>query len=259
MNFMNYLFPLAGFFIGSLVGVSGVGGGSLMTPLLLYFGIPPFIAVGTDLAFATATKIAGATLHRKLGHVDWPIVFSLITGAIPSAIITALIMASHGPVDPYFSSLIKKAIGVTVGITALSLLIKPTITSWMRKYPQWELKGFALCLTTIVIGAVLGVLVCISSIGAGAIGATAISLLYPRLSSAKVAGTDIAYAIPLTFVAACAHWMIGSIDWVLLVLLLTGSIPGVILGTLCSSRIAEHNLRLILCALMILTSINFLM
>lgn len=248
---------LAGFSVGALVGLTGVGGGALMTPLLtLAFGVPPVLAVGTDLAFACATKSAGVLAHRRLGHVRWDIAGLLCLGAIPAALLAVLELSRHSALDPQVSSFIKTSIGVCVGLTALSLLAKPKLLAWLASRSGPGLSQRVLRCSTVACGALLGALVAISSIGAGSIGATAIALLYPRLRAAEVAGTDIAYAVPLTLFAAIAHWRLGSIDWALLGSLLAGSLPGILLGSLGAKLIPDTSLRLILCALLVLISVK---
>lgn len=241
---MTFTYVASGFAVGLLVGLTGVGGGSLMTPILtLLFGIPPAVAVGTDLAFASLTKISGTFVHRFKGTVHWDIVKQLSTGAVPAAVLTVLGLAWFGTVDQGISQFIRYAIAGSVLLTVLALLGRSQLQAWMKAHPEKQLQGQALVNWTIVAGAVLGVMVTISSIGAGAIGATLLVLLYPRLSPAEIAGTDIAYAVPLTAIAALGHWWLGSINWELLGMLLLGSIPGITLGSLAARAVPEKFLR----------------
>lgn len=249
---LTYIF--SGFAVGLLVGMTGVGGGSLMTPILtLLFGVSPSVAVGTDLAFASITKSAGTFTHRVRGTVKWDIVWRLCGGALPAAVIATLAMKSFGNIDKEIGQIIRYSIAGSVLLTVVAILFRGKMIAWINAHPERQLQGRALTIATIVAGAVLGVLVTVSSIGAGAIGATLLVLLYPRLSPAEVAGTDIAYAVPLTAIAAFGHWWLGSINWVLLGTLLLGSVPGITLGSWIARSVPERFLRGLLA--MTLTSV----
>jgi uncharacterized protein len=244
---MSMTFVLAGFAVGLLVGMTGVGGGSLMTPLLtLLFGVSPSVAVGTDLAFASITKGFGTITHRLNGNVQWYIVRRLCLGALPAAFLATLALNHFGTIDQHMGQVIRYSIAGSVLLTVVALLFRGKMLSWIATHPERQLQGRPLAIATVVSGAVLGVLVTVSSIGAGAIGATLLVLLYPRLSPAEVAGTDIAYAVPLTAIAAAGHWWLGSIDWMLLVTLLVGSVPGITLGSWMARKVPERFLRLLL-------------
>jgi uncharacterized protein len=241
---MTVSYVVSGFAVGLLVGLTGVGGGSLMTPLLtLLFGIHPSVAVGTDLAFASATKTAGTFAHRFKGTVRWDIVRRLCCGALPAALVTTLLLRHFGAVSADISLIIRYSIAVSVLLTVIALLFKGKLQAWLNAHPESQLHGRQLANATILAGAVLGMLVTVSSIGAGAVGATLLVLLYPRLSPAEIAGTDIAYAVPLTAVAALGHWWLGSIDWNLLGALLLGSVPGITIGSLAARAVPEKFLR----------------
>ena len=248
---MLLTYIVSGFAVGLLVGMTGVGGGSLMTPLLtLLFGVPPSVAVGTDLAFAAITKSAGTFTHRLRGTIDWGIVRRLCIGALPAAVVATLALKYYGAIDQHLGQLIRYSIAGSVLLTVTALLFKTKMLAWITAKPSRQLQGRALTLTTVGAGAVLGVLVTVSSIGAGAIGATLLVMLYPRLSAAEVAGTDIAYAVPLTAIAAFGHWWLGSIDWQLLASLLIGSVPGITLGSWVARAVPERFLRgLLACTL----------
>jgi uncharacterized membrane protein YfcA len=244
---MTLSYIVAGFGVGLLVGMTGVGGGSLMTPLLtLLFGVSPSVAVGTDLAFASITKSAGALTHRVRGTVRWDIVKLLCIGALPAAVVAAIGLKAFGGLTKEIGDVIRYSIAASVLLTVVALLFKTRMLEWINAHPEKQLHGRALATATIVSGAVLGLLVTVSSIGAGAIGATLLVLLYPRLSSAEVAGTDIAYAVPLTAIAAFGHWWLGSINWTLLLSLLIGSLPGITLGSWIARAIPERFLRTLL-------------
>ena len=241
---MTLSYIVSGFAVGLLVGMTGVGGGSLMTPLLtLLFGVPPSVAVGTDLAFASITKSAGTLTHRLRGTIRWDIVKRLCIGALPAAVIATLALKSFGTLSPEIGQIIRYSIAASVLLTVVALIFKGRMLAWINAHPEKQLQGNKLAAATIIAGAVLGVLVTVSSIGAGAIGATLLVMLYPRMSSAEVAGTDIAYAVPLTAIAAVGHWWLGSINWPLLLTLLVGSLPGITLGAYAARAVPERLLR----------------
>ncbi|MGK5020621.1 MULTISPECIES: sulfite exporter TauE/SafE family protein [unclassified Janthinobacterium] len=244
---MTLSYIVSGFAVGLLVGMTGVGGGSLMTPLLtLLFGVSPSVAVGTDLAFASITKSAGTLTHRLRGTVRWDIVKRLCIGALPAAVVSTLALKSFGTLSPEIGQIIRYSIAGSVLLTVVALIFKGRMLAWINAHPEKQLQGKKLAAATSIAGAVLGVLVTVSSIGAGAIGATLLVMLYPRMSSAEVAGTDIAYAVPLTAIAALGHWWLGSIDWELLASLLVGSLPGITLGSWIARSVPEKFLRVLL-------------
>jgi uncharacterized membrane protein YfcA len=244
---MTLSYVVSGFAVGLLVGLTGVGGGSLMTPLLtLFFGVSPTVAVGTDLAFASTTKVAGTFAHRMRGTVRWDIVKHLCLGALPAAFVATLALSHFGALNKEIGQFIRYSIAGSVLLTVVALLFRSKMLAWVNAHPSKQLQGRNLTIATIVIGAVLGALVTVSSIGAGAIGATLLVLLYPRLSPAEIAGTDIAYAVPLTAIAAVGHWWLGSIDWQLLSALLVGSVPGITIGALAARAVPEKIARALL-------------
>jgi len=241
---MLLTYVISGFAVGLLVGMTGVGGGSLMTPLLtMLFGVPPSVAVGTDLAFAAITKSAGTFTHRLRGTVKWEVVRLLCIGALPAAVLATLALKYFGALDRAINEVIRYSIACSVLLTVVALLFKGKMLAWINARPERQLHGAALGAATIAAGALLGTLVTVSSIGAGAIGATLLVMLYPRMSAAEVAGTDIAYAVPLTAIAAFGHWWLGSINWALLAMLLIGSVPGITLGSWAARAVPERFLR----------------
>ncbi|GAA4027095.1 sulfite exporter TauE/SafE family protein [Actimicrobium antarcticum] len=241
---MTISYVLSGFAVGILVGLTGVGGGSLMTPLLtLMFGISPTVAVGTDLAFASVTKVAGTFAHRYRQNIHWTIVRRLCMGALPAAIVATLLLKYFGGLDQAIGQIIRYSIAGSVMLTVIAILFRTRMQRWIAAHPERQLHGTRLSAATIIAGVVLGTLVTISSIGAGAVGATLLVLLYPHLEPAEIAGTDIAYAVPLTAIAALGHWWIGSINWELLAMLLLGSIPGITLGSLAARAVPARLLR----------------
>ncbi len=248
---MDLSFVASGFAVGLLVGMTGVGGGSLMTPLLtLLFGVSPAVAVGTDLAFASLTKGVGTFTHRLRGTVHWEIVRRLCLGALPAALLASFSLKHFGTLNKDIGQLIKYMIAGSVLLTVVAILFRSKMLAWINTHPERQLQGDRLVWATIISGAVLGTLVTISSIGAGAIGATLLVMLYPRLTPAEVAGTDIAYAVPLTAIAAVGHWWLGSINWTLLLTLLVGSLPGITIGSYAARAVPERLLRgLLACTL----------
>jgi uncharacterized protein len=242
LDTINPLYVLSGFLVGFLVGQTGVGGGSLMTPLLvLLFGVHPATAVGTDLLYAAATKSVGTLVHGLNRTVDWRVVLRLASGSTPATLLTLLVM-SETHLGPQTDGLIAAILGVMLLLTAASLVLR---RQFLRFVGNW-LEGIAPRRTTgltVALGAALGVLVTISSVGAGALGVTALLLLYPRSPMAIIVGSDIAHAVPLTLVAGLGHWWLGSVNWPLLASLLCGSLPGIVLGSHIAVRVPETVLR----------------
>jgi uncharacterized protein len=240
------LYSLSGFFVGLLVGQTGMGGGALMTPLLiLLFGVHPATAVGTDLLYASATKTVGTLVHGLNHTVHWRIVTLLAIGSVPATALTLLVISKLDLSGSIASSIIANVLGVLLLFTSLSLFFRRQFlaVAGTRLLAIGPKQTTVLTVTT---GAVLGVLVTISSVGAGALGVTALLLLYPRLPMAIIVGSDIAHAVPLTLVAGVGHWFLGSVDWPLLTSLLTGSVPGIILGSYLSAHVPDAVLRPIL-------------
>ncbi len=243
---MDLLAVLSGFGVGAIVGLTGVGGGSLMTPLLMgAFGLPVARAIGTDLWFAALTKTGGAWAHQRQGHVDYAIVRRLLAGSIPATLASVAWMHVGGPASGSHTAL-TLALGIALLLTAVTVACKP---AWQRaglRLACWlpESRKPAL---TVVAGALLGVLVSLSSIGAGALGAAFILLLYPQLSAQRLVGSDIAHAVPLTLVAGIGHASLGHVDWTLLAALLVGSLPGIWLGARLTRALPEALIRGLLC------------
>ncbi|GAB5094818.1 sulfite exporter TauE/SafE family protein [Caballeronia sp. HLA56] len=251
---IDLLYSASGLGVGFLVGLTGVGGGSLLTPLLvLLFGIHPATAVGTDLLYAAATKTAGTLVHGLKGSVDWRITGRLAAGSVPAAAITLNFLHRHGVTSPDTGRLIQLILGVALLITAVSLVFRPQLARLAYRKGQGRAERPARTTAlTVLTGAILGVLVSITSVGAGAIGVTVLLLLYPRLATVRIVGSDVAHAVPLTLIAGAGHWMLGSVDWALLLSLLVGSIPGIAIGSMLSSKAPETVLRYLLAATLIL-------
>jgi uncharacterized membrane protein YfcA len=243
---IDLLYASSGFCVSLLVGMTGVGGGSLMTPLLiLLFGIHPTTAVGTDLLYAAATKSAGTLVHGINRSIDWRLVARLAAGSIPATGFTLLALSHFGKDSGMTQGLITGVLSAALVATAAVLIFrKPILALWGARVE--ELRGRSKAALTVLLGAVLGIMVSISSVGAGAIGVTAVLLLYPRLPTARVVGSDIAHAVPLTLIAGIGHGVLGSIDWHLLGALLAGSLPGIVVGSYMSVRLPETVLRVTL-------------
>lgn len=255
------MYALSGLGVGILVGLTGVGGGSLMTPLLvLLFGVHPATAVGTDLLFASMTKTAGTLVHGVNKTIDWRVVGLLAAGSVPAAALTLAAIAGADARSNETAKLISTSLGYALLVTALILLFRSRIVA----FAQARRSGAALrpSMTsglTVAFGALLGILVSISSVGAGAIGVTVLLMLYPLLPTSRIVGSDIVHAVPLTFVAGVGYWMIGEVDWALLLSLLAGSIPGVVLGSAASPRIPDSILRPMLAAVLMLVGLKLVL
>jgi uncharacterized membrane protein YfcA len=251
---VDLLYSIAGFCVSLLVGMTGVGGGSLMTPLLvLLFGIHPATAVGTDLLYAAATKSAGTLVHGLNRNIDWRIVGRLAAGSVPMTALTLLALSSFGIYSGAARGLITAVLSGALAATAAVLIFRKRILAFFAAHVG-ELSPRRTAALTVLLGAALGVLVSISSVGAGALGVTAIILLYPRLPTVRIIGSDIAHAVPLTLVAGIGHWALGSIDWHLLGSLLAGSLPGIIIGSYYSARVPETVWRFTLATTLLLVA-----
>jgi uncharacterized membrane protein YfcA len=254
LHMVQPLYSATGFAVGVLVGLTGVGGGSLMTPLLiLLFGIHPATAVGTDLLYASVTKTAGSAVHGFNRSIDWRVVRRLATGSVPMTVVTILVLSRIGIHSPMVREAITLVLTVALFVTAAALIFRKIIVARyaarVSAMPEKQIR-----IITIMVGAVLGVLVSITSVGAGAIGVTALILLYPNLPTARIVGSDIAHAVPLTLAAGIGHWFLGSIDVDVLVSLLVGSVPGIVIGSYAALRIPETALRLVLAGTLIIVA-----
>jgi uncharacterized protein len=250
------LYVASGFGVGLLVGMTGVGGGSLMTPLLiLLFGIHPSTAVGTDLLYAAATKTGGSVVHGIARSIHWPAVIRLACGSIPASVLTLLAMWQLGLDGATQRSLVNLVLCFALLLTATSLIFRKSILDRYRSRME-RFDERTITITTVVTGVVLGVLVSISSVGAGAVGVTALLLLYPRLPMARIVGSDIAHAVPLTLVAGAGHWLLGAVDWHLMGVLLLGSLPGIVIGSYAAVRVPQTVLRLALASILIVVAGN---
>lgn len=258
---MDFLHPLSGFLVGLMVGLTGVGGGSLMAPIMiLLLGVAPATAVGTDLWFAAITKMVGGTVHHGQGHADWQIVRRLAWGSLPAALLTLWFLWTS---DTHVvkSGLILHLLGAVLILTAIFTLTQRRLYSVAATVENHHLARFKKMLPplTVLAGAILGVLVTLTSVGAGALGATMLVMLYPfRMTAQRIVGTDIVHAVPLTMVAGLGYLFMGKVDFALLLPLLVGSIPGIIIGAKLTSRINAMALRWGLAAMLTVSGVRLL-
>jgi len=251
------LFSLSGFVVGLLVGVTGVGGGSLMTPLLiLLFGVHPATAVGTDLLYAAATKTGGSLVHGLARSIDWRVVRRLATGSVPATVATIAFLSQLNLDSAAARSFITFVLSFALFATAFVLIFGgPLIALYRARVEALDVRHTAV--STVLVGALLGVLVTISSVGAGAIGVTALVMLYPKMSAQRIVGSDIAHAVPLTLLAGLGHSILGTIDLHILVSLLCGSIPAIIVASIASARTSDNIVRVALGIVLLLVCARF--
>jgi hypothetical protein len=258
---MDLAYIVSGLAVGLLVGLTGVGGGSLMTPLLVFlFGFAPTTAVGTDLLFASITKAGGVAVHHGThGSVDWKIVRRLASGSLPSALGVIFFLEYFDIPKATITSVITVALGVALILTAIALISRNRLMKTGQHVGNQRAERFERWQTpvTVLTGVLLGILVTLSSIGAGALGTVALFYLYPRLPTVRIVGTDLAHAIPLTAVAGLGHLHMGNVDFVLLGSLLVGSLPGIYVGSHLSARVPEHVLRPALASVLMLIGVKF--
>lgn len=254
MDFAFYIIAGAG--VGLAVGLTGVGGGSLMTPLLILFGIPEKVAIGTDLLYASVTKSGAMMTHMRQGTVRWRLVLWLAAGSIPASFITSYILKNFIPADVDYGSELSRALGFMLILTAIVVFFRRRIQAEDREVSiSWVHRNASLI--TFFAGIFLGVFVTLSSVGAGAFGAALLMWLYPRLPAIHVVGTDIAHAVPLTLIAGLGHLWNGNVDFTLLGGLLIGSLPAVHFGTKAATRVPNTVLQPILAFLLMVIGIRF--
>ena len=238
IDFLPY--TAAGFAVGAIVGMTGVGGGSLMTPMLVVgFGVPAVTAVGTDLLYAGITKAGGAVSHGLSGHVDWRITGLLAAGSVPATLLSLAALAALPPAGEQVRALVSSALGVMLVLTALAIAFRPRLMAWAARRGNAGISAGNRTAATLATGAFLGAAVTFSSVGAGAVGVTALMLLFPALATARIVGTDIAHAVPITLVAGAGHALLGNVDYAMLASLLAGSLPGIWIGSRLAARLPE--------------------
>lgn len=252
------LYVLSGFCVGMLVGMTGIGGGSLMTPLLiLLFGVHPSTAVGTDLLFAASTKAVGTVVHAAERTVDWRLVGLLATGSVPATIATLIVLSQIHLEGARAQHAVTLTLGCVLLITGVGLLAGRRIR---ERYGD-RMSGLdprTRSLLTILLGLVMAVLVTTTSVGAGAIGVTVLLILHPQIPLSRLVGSDIAHAVPLTLLAGAGHWYLGSINWTLLEALLIGSVPGITVGSYLASRSRDVVLRTALAGVLFVVGIRLM-
>ena len=255
---MDFGFITAGFVVGFLVGLTGVGGGSLMTPiLLLFFHIKPALAVGTDLLYASITKSVGIFAHGKLGNIDWRIVKLLAAGSVPASFATILFLRTIDVDSSDAIATIKFSLGIALIVTSVAVLLRAKLMKLLAK--ETLIPAQYVAASTVLLGIILGGLVTLTSVGAGALGVTALIVLYPHKKITTIVGSDIAHAVPLTLVAGLGHASLGTVDYNLLGTLLIGSIPGIYIGSHLSAKVAEHWLRIALAAILIYVGLKLVL
>lgn len=250
---------MLGLLAGLLVGITGVGGGSLMTPLLiLLFGIHPPTAVGIDLLYAAATKASGSVVHGYSRNIDWKIVRRLASGSIPGAGITLFFLSYLGLDSEAVHNLITFVLGGALFLTGFVLILGDALVVFYRSRVT-KLDPPRTAISTALAGATVGILVSISSVGAGAIGMIFLIMLYPQTPTVKLVGSDIAHAVPLTLLAGLGHWLLGSVDWSIVLHLLFGSVPGILIGSYFAVRLPDRILKAILAATLFLVAARVLL
>lgn len=256
----NFLFTAAGFVVGFIVGMTGVGGGSLMTPILvLGFNISPTIAVGTDLLYAAITKSSGIIFHNKQQNIDWEVVKYLCIGSIPASLLSIYILKNMYLSGINYDHIITSSLSVALILTSLVLIFRKSIQtfasrdsfSWIRDLHHKLQKP-----VTIACGVLIGSLVTLSSVGAGAFGAAVLLFLYPKLKTIQIIGTDLAHAVPITLLAGLGHMHIGTVDFTLLLGLILGSLPGIFLGSRVASLLPDKIIRPILATMLFLIGVK---
>ena len=255
---LNIAYSCSGLLIGLLVGLTGVGGGSLMTPLLiLVFGMRATNAVGLDLLFAAITKAFGTVVHGSARTVEWRIAWHMLAGSIPMALITLGLINRLGLPNGALDHAVSASLGVALIVTAASVVLRPQITRYSQRLAGAAIARHSSALT-VLLGAALGVLVSFTSVGAAAIGLPLLLLLHPRVPSARLVGADIAQAVPLTLVAGMGHLFVHAIDPALLLSLVAGSIPGVVIGSLAAGRLPDGVLRYAMSTALVLAGAKLL-
>lgn len=259
---MAFGYLAIGLLVGFLVGLTGVGGGSLMTPLLVFlFRFKPVVAVGTDLLFAAITKCGGVLVHHgKHKSVHWRIVALMSLGSIPGSLLTLMVLRQYARVGDAQNRIISVSLGVALILTALAQLVRGRLQRMaMARVPDASSQNSFRSFVTVAAGFLIGTLVTLSSVGAGALGTIALLVLYPRMPTLQVVGTDLSFAIPLTLVAGLGHLQLGNVNISLLGSLLVGSLPGIWVGSLLSAKVPDRFLRPILASVLFVVGLKLVM
>lgn len=250
---MDLLLVPAGFAVGLLVGLTGVGGGALMTPTLILYGIPPAVAVGSDLVYAALTKSVGAVLHQLRRNIQWRIVGRMALGSLPACAVTLWVLQSWVARGTGYEGVVTITLGGALVLTAGVTLLRP----WVMRHRDIEFSPRTAFIATVAGGAFIGVLVTLSSVGAGALGAAFLLLFYREMPMATIVGTDLAHAVFLAALAGIGHWKLGAVDVTLLAPLLMGSIPGLYCGTRWASMIRDGVLRPVIASFLLCIGLGF--
>ena len=256
----NLFYTLAGFVVGFIIGMTGVGGGSLMTPILvLGFGIQPAIAVGTDLLYAAITKSGGIWFHHRNGNIDWQVVKRMALGSIPACLVALGLLNYLHAAGVNYDRIITNSLSIALILTASVILFRRTIQRISERENMAGIRALHKKIqipATVFFGALIGALVTLSSVGAGAIGAAILLFLYPRLRTVQIVGTDLAHAIPITLIAGLGHLTIGTVDLMLLAGLVIGSLPGIYLGSQLANWLPDKVIRPLLASMLLLIGIK---
>jgi uncharacterized membrane protein YfcA len=254
---INPFYVLCGVLVGGLVGFTGVGGGSLMTPtLILLFRVVPAVAVGTDLLYAAITNTSGSLVHGFNKTIDWKVVGRLALGSVPTTALSILLLYVIGAESSRGHEIVTKVLGLALLVTAFLLFMRKPLLKWYEEKigePNPRLVGRL----TVLTGAALGFLVTISSVGAGAIGVTVLVMLYPKMEMRRIVGSDLAHAVPLTFLAGLGHSFLGTIDWTILESLLCGSLPAIVVASIASARMSDTVVRVTLGVVLLIIVLRF--
>lgn len=260
---LSWVYVVAGLVVGFIVGMTGVGGGSLMTPILLHFGITPVNAIGTDLLYAAVTKANGVFVHQKKKNIDWTITIRLACGSIPAAIATlgVLSLLLRHSRQQSADLLIYRSLGIALLLTSVAILFKKALLGWSHRNDVFltRMTEKQRHVATVLTGIALGAIVTITSIGAGALGTMALFLIFPLLPTSKLVGSEIAHAVPLTLIAGMGHASVGNVDWMLLGNLLVGSLPGIWLGSHSAGAVPDKFLRIALAVMLLYAGIKLLL
>ena len=254
---VDLVVTLVGFLVGGIIGMTGIGGGAFMTPFLLLYGVPPIVAVGTDLLYAAVTKMVAVAAFHTERVVDWRTVRLLAFGSVPATLLALGLVAYLGQDAESFDSLITRIISITLVLTSLVLLFRRRLAS-LHRYLE-GLSDSSMPIATVLVGVLLGFLVTLSSVGAGALGTAALLILYPTLKARSLVGIDLAHAVPLTVIAGLGHMALGSVDFGLLGNLLLGSIPGILLGIKLSRKLPDRGLKNLLASILLLVGVGFVL
>ena len=265
-------FILAGVIVGFCVGITGVGGGSLMTPILIsLYKIEPHIAIGTDLLYAAISKFCGSLVHARKMNIVWPIVIWLAVGSSPASFATHWVLENYLSQSTHYKTVLTMFLGFMLTLTGISIIFRGHIEKFFNKFrkssefddmssdlERVNLQAKDKRAYIVIMGVILGVFVTLSSVGAGAFGIMALVLMFPNLPMIRIIGSDVVHAVLLTFVAGLAHMSSGNVDFHLLGWLLCGSIPAIVVGTLISSRLPEKVIRKVLGITLFMLGMNFI-